>query len=472
MKNVISKVEDINLDVYKDITRNRGTAELTPTMCERIDKRRDEFKTFVTENRSEHLYGITTRQHTGAKRVLNDDELKEFGSRLPAVAATMGPALPDRLTRGIVLTRIIDYVNGTSCPRSVTVQRILDMLQRDELPKVPSRGNGECGDIILLHALFDQDFDGTLEVGEGMTFINGSPVSAAILSDIYLQVEPYINTCEKVFALAAMSAGAPMMHYDKEFDTLWKDEYMGESLAHIRGLLEGSHDDPALNYQAPVSFRSAPRLFGWFRRQTDMLKGLASIDLTTSKNNPAFFGPEVYPPYGKVCSNGGYHTAYGPQINVITNSIADLTQLVTSVNNRVVEMPNGLQEHEDDPLVTVCFYASCGWAEEARTSTMPTIMSLAAGGQGDTGTNDVIAWRNCMNAALALEADTGCLAVSAAHLCHYKGMELDGELADLQKKIMEIWPVGLDTSLFNQKVKEINDLLFPESVRSIIANEA
>ncbi len=465
MNHVISGIEDFDLELFKDVTRDRGTVELSPELSAKIDKRRGEFDEFVHQNRAEHLYGITTRQHTGAKRVLTDDELKEFGSRLPAVAATMGEPLPDRLVRGIILSRATDYINGTSCVRAETVSRILDMLQRDELPSVPSRGNGECGDIIALAALFQKELNGTLEVGEGMTVINGSPISAAILSDLAIQVEPYLETVEKVFALAAYAAGAPLMHYDEQFETLWHDPYMAASLSNIRTWLTAAHDDPNLNYQAPVSFRSAPRLFGWMRRSLATVQELAGIDMRTSTNNPAFFGPELYPPYGKVCSNGGYHSAYGPSINALTRSVVDVTQLVTSVNNRCIEMPGGLQELEDDPHVTVCFYASCGWSEEARAASGQQILSLAAGGQGDTGTNDLIAWRKCLDASFALEADTGCLAVSAAHLADYKGLEPEGELAELKDAIMEIWPVGTRSVDFGEKVQEVNRLLFPNSVR-------
>lgn len=465
MKHIISSIDDLNLDVYEDITRKRGTAEISGELAEKIDKRRDEFAEFVEQNRAEHLYGITTRQHTGAKRVLEDDELKEFGSRLPATAALAGPAYPDRIVRGILLARIADYVNGTSCVRSSVVSHILSMLERDELPKVPSRGNGECGDILALGSLFQKEFNGTLEVGEGMTMINGSPISSALLADAVLVTRPYAEVIERVFALAAFAGGVPLMHYDEQFETLWHDEYMAESIRNIRTQILAGGPESTRDYQGPVSFRSAPRLFGWHRRTHEMATGLTAVDLKNSSSNPAFFGPELYPPYGKVCSNGGYHSAYGSQVlNALTRDLADLTQLVTSLNNRVLDMPGGLQDREDDPRITCCFYASCGWAEEARTATTQTILSLAAGGQGDTGTNDPIAWRFCMDAARALEFNVGCLAVSAAHLAAYKELDVQGEIGELQKKIMEIWPIGTESETFQQKVQDVHDVLFPNSV--------
>lgn len=465
MKHEIASIDDLTLDTFEDVMRGRGTAEITPDLAGKIDKRREEFMTFVEENRAEHLYGITTRQHTGAKRVLNDDELKEFGGRLPATAALAGPAYPDRIVRGILLARVADYINGTSCVRSSVVQHILDMLERDELPYVPSRGNGECGDILSLGSLFQKEFNGTLDVGEGMTMINGSPISAALLADAVITTRPYAETLEKVIALAAFAGGVPLMHYDEQFETLWHDEYMAASIRNIRENILAGGPETTRDYQGPVSFRSAPRMLGWQRRTQEMCEQLVSVDMKTSTSNPAFFGPEIYPPYGKVCSNGGYHSAYGGQcLNALNRSVAELTQLVTSLNNRVLDMPGGLQEREDDPRITCCFYASCGWSDEARFSTTQTVLSLAAGGQGDTGTNDPIAWRNVLEAARAFEYDTGCLAVSAAHLATYKDMDVQGPIGELQKQVMEIWPVGTESEDFLGKVQDIHKLLFPESI--------
>lgn len=465
MNHVINSIDDLTLEVFQDVMRGRGTAEITPELAAKIDKRREEFMTFVHENRAEHLYGITTRQHTGAKRVLDDDELKEFGGRLPATAALAGPGFPDRIVRGILLARVADYINGTSCVRSCVVQHILDMLNRDELPYVPSRGNGECGDILALGSLFQKEFNGTLDVGEGMTMINGSPISASLLSDAVITTSTYAETIEKVLALAAFAGGVPLMHYDEQFETLWHDEYMGASIKNIREHILAGGPESTRDYQGPVSFRSAPRMLGWQRRTQAMCEGLVSVDMKTSTSNPAFFGPEIYPPYGKVCSNGGYHSAYGGQcLNALTRSVAELTQLITSLNNRVLDMPGGLQDREDDPRITCCFYGSCGWAGEASATTYQTILTLAAGGQGDTGTNDPIAWRNCMEACRALEFNLGCLVVSAAHLAEYKEMDVQGEIGELQKKVMEIWPIGTESQDFLDKVQEVHALLFPESV--------
>ena len=279
MKKEINSINDINLSLYNDVTRKNINILLSADLKENIDYRRAEFESYVEENRQKNLYGITTRQHVGAKHVLTDNELSEFGSRLPAYGSSMGTSLPERLTRGIIVARLADYINGTSGIRSKTVIKMLEMLE-SPLPKIPMKGNGEPGDIISLGALFQDVFSGQLKVGEGMALINGSPVATAALADTVLHYASYSSVIENVFSLAAVAIQASNDHYDLRLGELWNDIYIKKTLENINdNILDISEDK--LYYQAPVSFRSAPRVFGYFRRVVEQAKELASISLQT-----------------------------------------------------------------------------------------------------------------------------------------------------------------------------------------------
>ena len=158
MNHVINSLDDVTLDLYEDVTRHGGTIELSPELAKQIDEQRSKFLKYVIENRQMSLYGITTKQGIGAKKILTEDELAEFGERLPGYGGSFGESFPQEFIRGAVLTRTIDYLAGTNCPRSETVQRVYDMLKRDEMPPVPMKGNGDPGDIIPCGALFADEF--------------------------------------------------------------------------------------------------------------------------------------------------------------------------------------------------------------------------------------------------------------------------------------------------------------------------
>lgn len=460
MHRLISSIEDISLDLFDDVTRRNATAELSPQLAEKIDTRRGQFLDYVAGNRNAHLYGITTRHHVGAKHVLDADGYDEFASRLPASGASFGERLPERLVRGIVISRLADYINGTGCLRSATVARILDLLERPELPKLPLRGNGEPGDIIPLGYLFRELFNGSLEVGEGMAMINGSPVAAAALADAAVGSRNYAKTLELTFALAAFAVSAPLQHFDEKFESLWNDPFIAETVSNIRGYLEGGEGVEFLAYQAPVSFRSMPRVLGWFRRTQSTVEELASSALRTSSNNPAFVGPDEVPPFGAVLSNGGYHSPYAsPALDSLTRSYADVTQMLAALTNQVMEISGGLLSLEPESEVSTLYHVTTGWAEEARAAATVSLISLGNGGQTDTSTLDLLAWRKSNEAAQALEAASTVLAVAAAHTVARKNIKAAGELASFQEDILRVFPVGTKPLEFDARLSEVQALI-------------
>lgn len=460
MEKVISNIEDITLELYKDVTIGRNVIRLSESLQRKIDERRTEFLDYVKKHRNNHLYGITTRQHVGAKKVLDDDSLKEFGSRLPAYGASLGEKLPDRLVRGIIIARLADYINGTSGIRSKTVMNMLKMLDKDTLPKVAARGNGEPGDIIVLGALFQDEFSGQLEIGEGMALINGSPVASAALADVVVQYEQYISKMEDVFSLAALAIHAPLQHFDSRLADIWNDPFISATLANIRENLTGI-DHEQMNYQAPVSFRSAPRVFGWFRRMIDQAQNLALLGLRNSSNNPAFVDADSEHESNGILSNGGYHHPYSaPMIDALIRSVADVSQILISVNNRVVEMPNGLLELEPEPEVSTLYHVAAGWGEEVRSLTLPSLISLANGGQTDTGTSDLLAWRKASEATEGLEAILSVLAITSSHLITRKNEKVTARLESIYKEIMERFPLDTTHTDFNDAIKSVQCYLF------------
>ncbi|EHL09107.1 phenylalanine and histidine ammonia-lyase [Desulfitobacterium hafniense DP7] len=463
MKHVISGIEDLNLDLYEDVTRNGGTIELSPQLAKQIDEQRQKFLDFVVNNRQLSLYGITTKQGIGAKKVLTDEELDEFGERLPGYGGSFGESFPQEFIRGAVLTRTVDYLAGTNCPRSKTVQRVYDMLKREEMPPVPMKGNGDPGDIIPCGALFADEFNGSLQLGEGMGLINGSPFSTNALCDAYIRVKNLADPIERIFALAAFAAGAPEMHFNHNLGDKWDDEFIAQSLANISHYLEGTWDESNhLFYQAPCSFRSTQRVIGWLRRTIQSTHDFALKTLRQPVNNPMFIGPEKEPPYGRVLSNGGWHSAYaGPVLDALTRSLADTATMLAMTNNRVCEIPGGLLEVEPEQQVSAMCMVACGWVEEARNCATNTLTSMCNSGHTDTGTPDTLAWRKAVDAEEALECVATILACSAASLVARKEMEIgNAKLNAFQKGIISRLPVGTTPQFFRKSVADVRQFIF------------
>ncbi|MET0190684.1 MAG: aromatic amino acid lyase, partial [Pseudonocardia sediminis] len=414
---------------------------LAPDAVSAIGRRRAEFVAFVDAHQGRHLYGITTRHHHGAKQILDADARAEYARRLPSTPASTGPGLPERVVRAVVLARLADVLNGTAAVRPETATALAAMLG-GPMPYVPGRGHGEPGNIIALGHLFRARFDGTLEIGEGMALINGAPVSAAVLADAVLAAQGRVTVAEDVVALAAVAARAPAAHYDEELARVWADEHQAATLERMRALMAGAQG-PTLPYQAPVSFRSAPRMLGWTRRALAQAADGARISLRASSNNPIFVGPGTRPPLGEVLSNGGYHDPLAaPGLDALARSWADLAQLVTAQVSRLVERPDGIVASEPEAQVSLLDMTSAGWAEEARAAAGTSLIGLGPGGQTDTGTSEVLAWRRAGDAGAALDAGLAVLAVVAAHTIGHRGEAAPPALRPLADAVLSAFPLG------------------------------
>jgi histidine ammonia-lyase len=435
---LVSTVADVDLDAVRRVAWGGESARLSAAALDAVTRRRREFETFVEANTDRHLYGITTRQGSAAGTLLDDAARREFGRRLPTTPPALGPGLPERVARGVVLARLSDVLHGTAALRRSTVERLTKLLD-EPLPTIPEAGNGEPGDIIVLGQLFRPTFEGTLDVGEGMALVNGSPVASAVLADAVLLAEDRMPRLEMVLALAAVAAHLPDMHLDAELGRLWGDPHQREALARYRELLEGG-DWPRRAYQAQVSFRGGPRVVGGLRRTLTHAREAAVIALAAASNNPAYIGPEVLPPLGAVLSNAGYHNPLvAPTIDTVTHAWADLAQLVNAQINRLVEEPEGIAAYEPEPLIGSFPMSASGWAEEARAAAQPSLIGLGRSGQTDTSTPDVLAWRRTVDAGNALDALLALLAVTAVHLVEHRGETFPPRLQGLRATVLDVF---------------------------------
>jgi histidine ammonia-lyase len=437
---VLNEAADVSLEAVRRVAWAGEGVRLSSGALHAIGRRRAEFAAFVEAHAGDHLYGITTKHDVAAKTVLDDAARVEFGRVLPPTPPTTGAPLPERVTRAAVLARLTDVLHGTAALRAETAERLTALLD-GPLPAVPEGGNGDPGDVIALGRLLRPGLEGILEVGEGMALINGSPMAAAVLADGVLLATDRLPRIERVLALAAVAAGLPDMHVDAQLGVLWGDPHQARALARFRELLDGGRWARRA-YQAPVSFRSAPRVLGGVLRMLAHAQEAAGTALGAASNNPVYVGPDLRPPLGAVLSNGGYHDPLvAPTLDALAHAWADLAQLVTAQLNRLSDPPDGIAALETEPRTSLFPMTASGWAEQARAAAQPSLIGLGRSGQTDTSTPDVLAWRRAVDAGVALDALLGLLAVTAVHLVAHRGDTLPPALAGLGAAVLERFPV-------------------------------
>jgi histidine ammonia-lyase len=387
------------------------------------------------------IYGVTSAPGDAAGAALDPETQARRPTRL-WTAMSYGEPLPERVTRAIALARLANFLGGHAAARAQVASGVVEMLNGGELPAVPSQSNGGAGEILPLGTLF-YDLSGRLELSakERMALINGSPCAAALTADAALGGRARLEVAERVFALVAEITGAPREHFAADLEALWGDEHETAALRSLRALL-GTAPTGEQSHQAAVSLRILPRVLGAARRAQAEAERAAEVSLRAVTDNPVFLPPGDRHPAGEVHSTGGYHNAQAaPAMDALAFAHADLCQLSERLSDHLFGHP-GTAAHVggDEWTVKPLHMSINGWAEEARATVGPTLLSLGAFGQNDVPELAFIAWRKAAATARCLDGALAGLAVLASQVLHKQGRSAPEPLRGLVDGVRSIVP--------------------------------
>ena len=314
------------------VSHRRAVVRLAPDLAARMAPARELVERVLADDRV--VYGITTGFGAMATTRIDTAQAAELQVGLVrSHAAGVGPPLPDELVRAMLLLRARTLAQGYSGVRIEIVERLVDFLERDLLPVVPSQGSvGASGDLAPFAHL------ALPVIGEGMVRRNGEavPTSAALaaegLDPIVLEAKEglsLLNGTEGMLAMGvlgldradhiarasdiacALSVEALMgsaRPFDARIQQLRPHPGQREAAAHIAGLIADSEigrshaDDFAHAVQDAYSLRCAPQVHGAARDTFGYAKSVFSIELGSVVDNPIIFAEE-----GDVVSGGNFH---------------------------------------------------------------------------------------------------------------------------------------------------------------------
>ncbi len=311
-----------------DVAHRRASARPASDLAERMDPARAVVDAVVDSG--EIVYGITTGFGALASTHIGRDEAVTLQYNLiRSHASGVGEALPDEVVRAILLLRARTLAQGHSGVRPLIVERLLEMLDRDILPVVPSQGSvGASGDLApFAHLALPL-------IGEGWVRVEGRVVPAAEsgLEPIPLLAKEglsLLNGTEGMTAMGAIGLGEgrrlliaadaacavtveAMMGSSRPFrdDIHRLRPHPGQiaSARRIAGMLEdsaigASHaDDFDHAVQDAYSLRCAPQVHGAVSDTLDHMEDVLSREMASVVDNPI-----VFPETGEVVSGGNFH---------------------------------------------------------------------------------------------------------------------------------------------------------------------
>jgi len=445
---------DITLEAFHRVAWQREPVRIAPAALALIARCRASFMALIDSDPDLFIYGVTSGYGQNARIRLKPDERKAHARRPPvSAAASFGEAVPERVARGIVLARLANFLGGNAAVTPALANAVAGMLDGGPLPAIPWEGQGGAGEILSLSYLFgplSETFD--LAEKESLALINGSPSAAALVADAATAAPRRLDLAVRCFALAIDALKAPLEHYAPELEDYWGDEGETRALRAIRGLLEGA--DPVRRpYQAPVSFRIAPRMLGMAFRAVAEAERAAAVSLRSVSDNPVYVPPDERSPHGRVYSTGGYHNAMAtPALDGLGFAWAELCLIADRQATKLLDghyslLPDQLRVEGVETYLGCIPMALVGYYEQARHAAGRTFTpSSESGGfgQNDVAPPTFLAWAKERDAGHALISSLASLAVVASQAYHATGRQAPGPLRAFLEEVRRYAPPQLE----------------------------
>jgi histidine ammonia-lyase len=385
-------------------------------------------------------------------------------------AASWGETLPERVIRGIVFARLANFIEGHSAVSPSIAQAVVDMLSGQSMPYVPSRGQGGAGEILSLSHLFlHATAEWQLADKDMLALVNGSPAASALVADAALSALQRLQMAVEIFALAAEAFNTPHGHFAVELEECWNNPHDAWALTQLRDLMAGG-DTPRRPYQAPVSIRILPRVFGQAHRAASTAEEIAQQSLAAVTDNPVVFPPGHQVGEDPVVSTGGYHNiqaaaAMDGLVCAYTNLAVLAGRIAAKLQDTNVSLLPQFLGYEDGMSYLGCLpMAIVGYEEEMRMLSAPTLLpgsESGAFGQDDVASPVFLAWQKHDRATVLFEQTMATLAPIALRALTMTGRTIPYKLRNRAQDIGIHFPddatdraMGFDIAGLAQTLRE------------------
>lgn len=276
------------------------------------------------------VYGITTGFGALANTHIGKEETEALQyNLLRSHASGVGEPVSDELVRAMLLLRARTLSQGHSGVRPLIVHKLLEMLERDILPVVPSQGSvGASGDLAPFAHLalpligegqvrIDGDVLPSSESGlepielktkEGLSLLNGTEGMAAMGVLALALCRDLVVAADVAAAMSVEALLGSARPFQPEVHRLRPHPGQALSAGRIAALLKdspivASHaNDFDHAVQDAYSLRCAPQVHGAVADTLDHLEAVVSREIGSVVDNPI-----VFPETGEVISGGNFH---------------------------------------------------------------------------------------------------------------------------------------------------------------------
>ncbi len=305
----------LTVEKLVSIARHKEKVEISNESIQRIKACRAMLEEKIQAH--EIMYGVNTGIGEFSEVVLNDEQVKEFQKYLIYNhAAGIGDPMPIEWVRGAIAGRINVHAHGNSGCRSEITLTLVDMLNKDCIPVVCTKGSvGACGDLapmsqiaLLMMGEGEAFYEGErlpgkvafekagikvpgLQARDGLATINGSNFITAISALQLYDINRWLKQAEIAAAMSLEALMANMKPYDVRLHKLRGFSGAVRSSQAIKKCIEGSDlltGKLKIKVQDAYSMRSTPQVIGAAHDAVAFAKSQIEIELNGVGDNPIF----------------------------------------------------------------------------------------------------------------------------------------------------------------------------------------
>jgi histidine ammonia-lyase len=296
---------------------------------QRVAAGRDVIERSIAANRV--VYGVNTGFGKLADRLISPEDVVELQHRLiRSHQVGVGPLLPDRVVRAILLLKVLCLFQGYSAVRPSVLELLVGMLEADILPCVPAQGSvGASGDLAPLAHLtagllgqgevrvngeMKASADALAQAGlqplelgakEAIALINGTQVSTALALCGLFSAERALRAALLAGALSTEAINGNIEPFDERIHRVRRQagqQAVGTALAQLVAGSQILSAPGPRRTQDMYSFRCQPQVVG---AALDLLRYAG--DVLEREANAVSDNPLVFADADVVLSGGNFH---------------------------------------------------------------------------------------------------------------------------------------------------------------------
>jgi histidine ammonia-lyase len=466
---------NLSLELLKSVAVDGARVALDRRALARIVAARDVVERAVASNG--RIYGVTTGFGRLKNVHIEPAEAVELQRNLIiSHAAGVGDPLNREAARASMLLRAHSLARGYSGVRVEVISLLLDMLNRDVTPVIPSRGSVGCsGDLApLAHMALVLIGDGeavisgermsgkaaleraglqslTLSFKEGLSLINGTQIMTGIGALALVRASNALKAADITGAMSLEAYLGTDAAFQERINALRPHRGQAHVAANVCRLLQGSavlasHRD-CDRVQDPYSFRCMPVVHGAARDALDVATNTLDIEINAVTDNPIVFVED-----GSLVSNGNFHG--GPVGLALDFTKIALTDASSIAERRIYKLLDGAEGLP--PFLTERFglcsgymlaqYTAAALVSENKTlSTPASVDSIpTSAGQEDHNSMGTIAARQCTSVVENYETIVAIELLAAAQALDFRKQHSFGRGTAVAHRLLRERVVHLD----------------------------